>query len=347
MPPIEDKNERGAKTHNPDGDRGPRFDLSVEPGGYAWWYLDAISDDRNYAMVVVFFCGSAFSPFYALSRTQNRDADPLDHCAVNVVLYKRRSKIWTFTECTKENIERGCETFSVLGNEISWHGDFLSATFDLRSPVCGIPLEGYVRLYPARLFGQAVALDKRKKHFWHPVAPLSRIEVELKKPSISFQGSAYHDANVGLEPLSNGFKMWSWSRAEVRGRAIALYDGMEKDGSKFSLGRIFDPSGENTALGASSKVVLPSTRWLIPRQTRVDRTGSARLIRTLENSPFYARSLIETELEGEKTTCIHETLNLDRFNKKWVQFLFYLRMRRQTAGARDPRFGLLARLWPR
>ena len=27
--------------------RGPRFDRPVAPGGYAWWYVDALSDDRR------------------------------------------------------------------------------------------------------------------------------------------------------------------------------------------------------------------------------------------------------------------------------------------------------------
>jgi len=30
-----------------DADGGPRFDQQVQPGGYLWWYVDALSDDGN------------------------------------------------------------------------------------------------------------------------------------------------------------------------------------------------------------------------------------------------------------------------------------------------------------
>jgi carotenoid 1,2-hydratase len=35
----------------------------VAPGGYAWWYLDALSDDGRHGLVVIAFIGSVFSPY--------------------------------------------------------------------------------------------------------------------------------------------------------------------------------------------------------------------------------------------------------------------------------------------
>ncbi len=59
--------------------------LSVPAGGYAWWYVDGVSDDGRHGITVIAFLGSVFSPYYAWSR----DKDPIDHSAVNVVLYGR------------------------------------------------------------------------------------------------------------------------------------------------------------------------------------------------------------------------------------------------------------------
>ncbi len=39
---------------------GSRFDLAVPPGGYAWWYLDAVSDDGRNALTIIGFVGSVF-----------------------------------------------------------------------------------------------------------------------------------------------------------------------------------------------------------------------------------------------------------------------------------------------
>ena len=41
---------------------GPRFDAPVPPGGYAWWYVDALSDDGRHGLTVIAFVGSVFSP---------------------------------------------------------------------------------------------------------------------------------------------------------------------------------------------------------------------------------------------------------------------------------------------
>ncbi len=73
---------------------GLGFERDVPPGGYAWWYLDALSDDGEEAITLIAFVGSVFSPYYAWSGR----ADPLDHTALNVALYARRGGRWTLTE---------------------------------------------------------------------------------------------------------------------------------------------------------------------------------------------------------------------------------------------------------
>ena len=64
---------------------GPGFDAAVRPGGYAWWYVDAFSDDGRFGLTIIAFVGSVFSPYYAWRGRR----DPLDHCAINVALYGR------------------------------------------------------------------------------------------------------------------------------------------------------------------------------------------------------------------------------------------------------------------
>jgi carotenoid 1,2-hydratase len=58
------------------GDReGPRFDEDIPPGGYSWWYVDAISDDGQHGLTIIAFLGSVFSPYYKRSGR----GDPLNH----------------------------------------------------------------------------------------------------------------------------------------------------------------------------------------------------------------------------------------------------------------------------
>jgi carotenoid 1,2-hydratase len=50
---------------------------------------------------------------------------------------------------------------------------------------------------------------------------------------------------------------------------------------------------------------------------------------TLEDAPFYSRSLLQTQLLGSPATAIHESLDLDRFASRWVQCLLPFRMPRR------------------
>ena len=45
-----------------------RFDQPVVRNGYAWWYIDALSDDGKQGLTIIAFIGSVFSPYYAWAR---------------------------------------------------------------------------------------------------------------------------------------------------------------------------------------------------------------------------------------------------------------------------------------
>mgnify|MGYP000665064969 CR=1 FL=1 len=51
-----------------DSDAHPRFDAPVPPGGYSWWYVDALSDDGQHGITIIAFIGTVFSPWYAWAR---------------------------------------------------------------------------------------------------------------------------------------------------------------------------------------------------------------------------------------------------------------------------------------
>jgi len=73
---------------------------------------------------------------------------------------------------------------------------------------------------------------------------------------------------------------------------------------------------------------LPATGWRIERETRSDDVRQAGVVRTLEDTPFYARSLVTSRLLGQRVVSMHESLSLDRFASRWVQTLLPFRMPR-------------------
>ena len=52
---------------------------------------------------------------------------------------------------------------------------------------------------------------------------------------------------------------------------------------------------------------------------------------TLEDGPFYSRSLIDTWHAGQPLHEVHESLSLTRFASRWVQVLLPVRMPRRRS----------------
>jgi carotenoid 1,2-hydratase len=75
---------------------------------------------------------------------------------------------------------------------------------------------------------------------------------------------------------------------------------------------------------------LPHSKWRIARATRSD-DGQPRLLRTLEDTPFYARSVVAHRLCGSDLHSVHESLDLDRFRAPLVQAMLPFRMPRTTS----------------
>ncbi len=311
---------------------GPRFDLAVAPGGYAWWYIDALSDDGQHGLTVIAFIGSVFSPYYAWARgrTPGGAAEPLNHCAFNVALYGAAGKRWAMTERGARHVERSATALHIGPSAVQWDGDTLSLQIDEVTAPWPSRIRGTVRLHPAALMGRAYALDDAGAHRWQPIAPCANVEVELSNPTLRWRGAGYFDTNQGDAPLERDFVRWDWSRAALSGgRTAALYDVTRRRGTPLSLALAFDPNGSVQPFEAPPHAALAPGLWRVKRGTRSDAGSAAKVEQTLEDAPFYARSVVGATLLGQPVKAVHESLSLDRFNAPWVQRLLPFRMPRR------------------
>jgi carotenoid 1,2-hydratase len=306
---------------------GPRFDQPVPPGGYAWWYVDALSDDGRTGLTLIAFIGSVFSPYYARAR-RSGPADPLDHCALNVALYGHGRKRWAMTERGRGALHRTTSSLRVGPSSLRWDDDTLTIDIDEITVPLPSRLRGRVRLYPDAVTTRSVVLDRSGRHRWRPIAPCGRVEVAFESPAVRWSGAAYFDCNDGDEPLERAFVRWDWSRASLRQGTAVLYDVERRDAGDLALAMRFDAAGAMQEFAPPRPARLPRTGWNISRATRADSGLGAVVLRTLEDGPFYARSVLATRLLGEPVTAVHESLSLDRFDARWVQTLLPFRMPR-------------------
>jgi carotenoid 1,2-hydratase len=273
---------------------------------------------------LIAFVGSVFSPYYAAARRRGT-TDPENYCALNVALYGRRER-WAMTERGRRAMHRDASTFVIGPSALAWDGNALM--IDINEIGAPIPrrIAGRVRVIPQAVTRHEFVLDSFGEHRWRPIAPRARVEVELSHPALRWSGEGYLDSNTGDVPLERSFVRWDWSRAALRDGTAVLYDVTCRDGTTPSLALMFDMHGDVQDIVRPPPVTLPPNGWRVPRATRSD--DAARVIDTLENAPFYARSLIATRLCGEDTIAVHESLSLDRFANRIVQLMLPFRMPR-------------------
>lgn len=326
------KDERG-ELHPPAGyshrETTINFAQPVADNGYLWWYVDAISDDRHHAFTMIIFVGSVFSPYYARARRKGlQNAE--EHCAFNTILYGPGGrKRWSMTERSNRQLVRTKDSYALGPSRIDHTDGSFVARINERCTPFGQRMQGSIRITPAAITGHCLQLDHRGQHHWCPIAPIARVNINIPSLGCRWSGPGYLDSNIGSEPLAQGFTGWDWTRVRLtNGDCAVRYEARHPDAQARRLALRFSRDGTMHTENCEAPSTLPRTRvWRIERRVPSANTRATN-IQTLEDTPFYARSLIETEFNGEQGMGIHESLSMQRFEQRWVQTLLPFRMPR-------------------
>lgn len=293
-----------------------------------------MSDDGQHAITLIAFVGSVFSPFYFRSR-HLAGVLPDDHCAMNVALYGSGRGNWAFTEYPRSALERRADSLALGRNRMAWDGQALTCHIDERSAPLRMPMRGTVQVYPQTSTNFTLALDSKSHNWWQPLAPLARIVVSMEKPLLRWSGTGYLDTNHGTAPLDEGMRSWSWLRAHGSSGTTIIYDVTPMNETPQVHALKISHSGTVQHFTAPPRVILPKTGWRIQRETHADFGFVPRVTSTLEDAPFYARSVLDTKIAGERMKAVHESLSLERFRSPWVRALLPFRMRRSRRSERE------------
>ncbi len=289
--------------------------------------------------MVIAFIGSAFSPYYAARRRQMAAADPMAHCALNVALYRDgKGGCWSMTERGAAQVQRSAQHLQIGPSALRWDGQALDIHIDEWTVPWPQRLRGRVRLIPSALtpgplpLGAANAAGTCAHHWW-PMAPVADVSVDFDSPGWSWRGSGYLDSNRGQAPLAEGFQRWQWARSHLDdGGAAVTYSTVDRYGQSARMAWHFGRDGRVSAFDAPDDQRLPPGTWGVERTVPCDSGQDPRLVKVLEDSPFYNRALVSSHWCGQPVRAVHESLSLTRFDRRWVQMMLPFRMPRR-AGA--------------
>ncbi len=270
------------------------------------------------------FIGSVFSPWYRWSGRKS----PQNHVCLNVATYGPGGR-FTMTDRGRAALRQSPDRLQIGPSSMHWTGRELVVEVN---EISSLPLvsrvQGTITLTPAALTGVEARLTPDASHTWRPFAPIARIKVDLSQGH-SWEGHGYWDANFGTAALEADFRFWTWGRFPLKDRTVCFYDATRRDGSSLALG--VEVLRDGTVQEIALPPVSPFRRslWAVRRNTRADPGFHPSQKMNLLDAPFYSRSLVETKIDGEVTTGVHEALDLVRYRQPWLKPMIAMRVPRR------------------
>ena len=246
------------------------------------------------------------------------------------------------TERGRSALFRDAAQLRVGPSAVSWDDAGLTLRFDEVSlPWPGthwLPrrVRGRITFRPSFVTDTAHTLDEAGAHRWWPIAPCGEVAVTCEgEPSHNWRGHGYLDSNWGDTGLEQRFVRWDWARARTRdGGAMILYDSRTLEGGTNRLGLRFAPDGARKRFEPPKSKPLRHGVWCVARSIPCDPGQSPRTVRMLEDGPFYARAIVESEIAGTGAPFIHESFDGRRFASAIVRGMLPFRMPRRSGRSR-------------
>jgi carotenoid 1,2-hydratase len=241
------------------------------------------------------------------------------------------------TERGAQQVTRRADHFQLGPSQLRWRGGQLQIDINELSLPLPRRVVGKMTLTPKHLSNQVWPLSASQDHWWGPICTDCNIEVNFDAPHLQWQGHAYWDYNEGRKPINSPrceFARWDWTRARFAdGTSQVVYDIVGRTGAGSSvLALNFDREGVASAAQAPQLQKLPSTAWAVNRRAPVQQGANlATVAHTLEDTPFYCRNVIDTQLCHQRVIAMHESLDVARLSSIWVQGLLPFKMPRRLA----------------
>ncbi|SEP55680.1 carotenoid 1,2-hydratase [Loktanella sp. DSM 29012] len=272
------------------------------------------------------FIGSVFSPWYKWSGRR----DPANHCCINVATYGPGAR-FTMTDRGRAALRTTDDTLTVGPSSMHWQDGKLVISIDeISAPPIISRVRGTITLTPQAVTGVELPLTTDGAHVWRPFAPIADIAVDLESDGWQWDGHGYFDANFGTRALEADFDFWTWGRYPTATGATCFYDATLRDGGGFETAIAFDRDGGAAHVAAPPLTPFKRSLWQVKRETRADPGVTPKQRLNMLDAPFYSRSTVDTVLNGESVTGVHEALDLTRYRQPLLKPMLACRVPRRA-----------------
>jgi len=316
----------------------------LPPGGYEWWYFDAIDQVNGYKCVIIFYRANPFSLDYIKALATNTTIKGEDYPAVSISIYDGNETIYySFTEFEPEDyhfiesplevrigghslkqiVEDGKLKYLLHLDEQLPGGDGINGQMVFESTQETLQLES------------AKETAKVHEHTWNLTQPRARVSGTLilepfngNSKKINWEAIGYHDYNTGREPMKNGFDRWYWGRFHFKTYTL-IYYAMFHNGSRVSKNQDIQfqswlMNNESLEVKEYSDDLQFSDLTMNPfglfSKAKIDISGknmqvSIQQHKKLDNGPFYQRFLSNAllHLPGAEKENMEAALGITEF----------------------------------
>ncbi len=334
-----------------------------EPGGYEWWYFDAIDPSGIFRIVIIFYDGIPFSLDY-IDACKKANSEKLalaeNHPGISISVYENDKPIfYDLSEYPQEKCSFSSEETSVVIGNNKLHSlsedDIVTYILELDEELPdGDHLKGTITFSGKMISGelaQETSYSIKDRHVWNLVSPKTKVSAEIElqtriyeKKDILFTGNGYHDHNYGHIPMYDTFRDWYWARFHFEKYSLVIY-AMNDEKERHQAWLIEDKTGKVAC--TFTDIVFEDyavNTFLLGFNRHIRISGNDKnnpdiqifLNKKLDSGPFYVRFAADAILhlpelnKVEKSDGIAEYIYPSRM--KWKIFWPLIRMRLRMVG---------------
>lgn len=305
------------------------------PGGFAWWYCDLVDDDGN-GVIAILSLGLPFLPGYAsLARRSEAPAARLRPSVFLSAVRNHRLCFWALHEVEPSDVVWEADRVRLGGSglDVRIEGGqvYMQAALQGQLPGCAWHAELDV-IGPLRQ--PSGPEPSQAAHEWTILTAVARGTASLTARSehLAVEGRAYFDRNAGDASLDGlDCASWTWGRLAFPAAERVWYLATDTEGRHHSLAMTVHADGRSELVrGIVEARGQRRGRWGMPypAEIAVGDSLAVRMPRPIDDSPFYARYVVQGECDGQPGLGFAEACVPSRIDQAWFRPLLRMTVAR-------------------